>query len=100
MELRGVLLSCNSVVSYIFLCIQKVFQGKMSETLRVKTCTEQVGSNGNPSNLYSRSARFKIAPGRYGFSLFPLFLYVTSKIVSRLSFLFQYSDVIVPSDNM
>ena len=79
MELGDVLLSCNSVVSYTFLCIQKAFQGKMSETLRVKTCTEQVGSNGNPSNLYSGSARFKISPGRYGFSLFPLFLYISPK---------------------
>jgi hypothetical protein len=88
MELGDVLLSCNSVVSYTFLCIQKAFQSKMSETLRVKTCTEQVGSKGNPSNLYSVSAGFKIAPGRYGFSLFSLFLYVTSKIVFQLSFLF------------
>jgi hypothetical protein len=91
MELGNVLLSCNSVVSQTFLCVQNSFQGKMSGTLRVKTCTEQSGSNGNPSNLYSGSARFKIAPGRYGFSLFPSFLYVTSKVISQLSFLFQYS---------
>jgi hypothetical protein len=89
MELWDVLLSCNGMVSRTFICVHKTFEGKTSETLCIKTCTEQFGANGNPSNLYSGSARFNIAPGRYGFPSFLHFCILRPKY--SLSFPIYFS---------
>jgi len=87
MGLGDVLLSCNCVDSHTFLCVQNSFQGKMSETLRVKTHTEQVDSNGNPSNSYSGSARFKIAPGHYVFFILFIPVRYVQNIISVILFI-------------